>query len=248
MPKRPGTTSRGRTPAPVQETLRRLAETYPQAKCSLEHESPLQLLVATILSAQCTDARVNLVTPELFRRFPDAKALAGAAPGALEDAIKSTGFFNAKAKSIRGAAFALVERHAGQVPRTMEELLKLPGVGRKTANVVLGNAFGNPGGVVVDTHVGRIARRLGWSKHGDAEKVEADLNTRIPREAWVFLPHALIYHGRAICTARRPLCESCVLFDLCPKIGVARIPAPAPARKTTAKAAVPARKSARARR
>jgi endonuclease-3 len=219
MPRTAGAKSR-RDPAPVGETLRRLAATYPQARCSLEHGTPLELLVATILSAQCTDARVNMVTPELFRKFPGARALADAPPGALEDAIKSTGFFNAKARSIRGAARALVERHGGEVPRTMEELLKLPGVGRKTANVVLGNAFGNAAGVVVDTHVGRISRRLGWTRHTDPEKVELDLNRIVPRESWVFLPHALIYHGRSICTARNPLCESCRLFDLCPKIGV----------------------------
>jgi len=234
---RPGTGTPRRAPAPVGETLRRLAEAYPQARCSLDHGSPLELLVATILSAQCTDARVNMVTPGLFRRFRDAKALADAPEGALEEAIRSTGFFNAKARSIRGAARAIVERHGGEVPRTMEDLVALPGVGRKTANVVLGNAFGDPGGVVVDTHVGRIARRLGWSRHGDAGKVEDDLNRIVPRESWVFLPHALIHHGRAICTARNPLCESCFLFDLCPKVGVARRAAKAKAARARTRGA-----------
>jgi endonuclease-3 len=223
-----------RAAAPVDETLRRLGEAYPQARCSLDYGTPLELLIATILSAQCTDARVNMVTPELFRRFPDAKSLAGAPEGALEDVIKSTGFFNAKARSIRGAARVIVERHGGEVPRTMDELVKLPGVGRKTANVVTGNAFGEPGGVVVDTHVGRITRRLGWTRHTDPEKVETDLNRLVPRESWVFLPHALIHHGRAICTARSPLCESCFLFDVCPRVGV-------PARKVKTKAKSKAR-------
>ncbi len=207
-------------PAPVAEVLRSLHEAYPAARCSLDHVTPLQLLVSTILSAQCTDARVNMVTPELFRRFPDARSLASAPPGALEEVIRSTGFFNAKAKSIRGAAKAIVERHGGEVPRTMEELNVLPGVGRKTANVVLGNAFGAPDGVVVDTHVGRLARRLGWSRHADPEKVERDLNRAIPPGEWVWVSHALIQHGRAACTARAPRCSSCPLERLCPKVGV----------------------------
>ena len=207
-------------PAPVAEVLRSLHEAYPAARCSLDHVTPLQLLVSTILSAQCTDARVNLVTPELFRRFPDARSLASSPPGALEEVIRSTGFFNAKAKSIRGAAKAIVERHGGEVPRTMAELNVLPGVGRKTANVVLGNAFGVPDGVVVDTHVGRLARRLGWSRHADAEKVERDLNRAIPPGEWVWVSHALIQHGRAVCTARAPRCPSCPLETLCPKVGV----------------------------
>lgn len=209
-----------RRPAPVEDVLRALRETYPGADCSLSHESPLELLVATILSAQCTDARVNQVTPRLFERFPDARALADAPPGALEEVIRSTGFFNAKAKSIRGAARRIVEEHGGQVPRTMDELTKLPGVGRKTANVVLGNAYGAPDGVVVDTHVGRLARRLGWSAHQDPEKVEQDLNRRVPRESWVFAGHALILHGRAVCASRKPRCEACGLAAVCPRVGV----------------------------
>ncbi len=200
--------------------MRRLDETYPGAACSLEHQSPLQLLVATILSAQCTDARVNMVTPELFRRFPDARSLANAPKGKLEDVIRSTGFFNSKAKSIRGAARAIVEKHGGEVPRTMAELHALSGVGRKTANVVLGNLWNVPDGVVVDTHVGRLARRLGWTKQTDPGKVEKDLNALIPKDRWVWISHALILHGRARCLARSPRCEICVLDNICPKVGV----------------------------
>ena len=208
-------------PAPTGGTLDRLAVAYGDADCSLGHSSALELLVATILSAQCTDARVNLVTPEVFRRFPDASSLAKAPRGALEKVIRTTGFFNAKAKSIRGAARAIVEKHGGEVPRTMEALRALPGVGRKTANVVLGSAFGAPDGVVVDTHVGRLARRLGWSAHDDPEKVERDLNARIPRDRWIWISHALIQLGRRVCTARKPRCAECPLEDLCPKRGVA---------------------------
>ena len=208
-------------PAPTAEAISRLEAAYPDAGCSLGHSSALELLVATILSAQCTDARVNLVTPEVFRRFPDAASLATARRGALEKVIRSTGFFNAKAKSIRGAARAIVEVHGGQVPRTMAALRALPGVGRKTANVVLGNAFDAPDGVVVDTHVGRLARRLGWSSHDDPEKVERDLNARIPHARWVWISHALIQHGRRVCGARTPRCAACPLEDLCPKRGVA---------------------------
>src|SRR5262249_32753877 len=158
------------------ETLARLEHLYGDASCSLDFRSPLELLVATILSAQCTDARVNMVTPEVFRRFPDAAALAGAPPGALEEVIKSTGVLNARARSLRGMGKALVEKHGGEVPSTMAELHELPGVGRKTANVVLGNVWGTPDGVVVDTHVGRLARRLGWTRATDPGKVEQDLN------------------------------------------------------------------------
>ncbi len=215
-------------PAPLDAVLERLHAHYPEARCSLEHTSPLQLLVATILSAQCTDSRVNQVTPGLFRRFPDARALADAPAGTLEEEIRSTGFFNAKARSIRAAARRLVDAHGGEVPRSMEALHALPGVGRKTANVVLGNAFGTPDGVVVDTHVGRLARRLGWSRQSDPEKVEADLNRAVPREEWVYLSHSLIEHGRAVCTARKPACARCPFEDLCPKAGVTTEPAPDP--------------------
>jgi endonuclease-3 len=208
-------------PAPVGETLARLSAAYGDAGCSLGHASPLELLVATILSAQCTDARVNLVTPEVFKRFPDAASLAKAPRGALEKVIRTTGFFNSKARAIRGAATAIVRKHGGEVPRTMDELRSLPGVGRKTANVVLGTAYGVPEGVVVDTHVGRLARRLGWSRETDPEKVERDLNAALPREKWIWVAHALIEHGRRVCSARKPRCHGCPLEDLCPKRGVA---------------------------
>jgi endonuclease III len=207
-------------PAPVPETLARLEHLYGDASCSLDFGRPLELLVATILSAQCTDVRVNLVTPEVFRRFPDVAALAAAPHGALEEVIRSTGFFNAKAKSLRGMARALVEKHGGEVPRTMEALHALPGVGRKTANVVLGNVWGTPDGVVVDTHVGRLARRLGWTRQTDAVKAERDLNEIIPKDRWTWISHALILHGRRICSSRRPKCDLCTLADICPKVGV----------------------------
>ena len=212
---------KGLPPAPVAETLARLEHLYGDASCSLEFGRPLELLVATILSAQCTDARVNQVTPEVFKRFPDAKALAAAPPGALEDVIRSTGFFNAKAKSLRGMAKTLVEKHGGEVPRTMTELHALPGVGRKTANVVLGNVWNTPDGVVVDTHVGRLARRLGWTRQTDAVKAERDLNGIIPKHRWTWISHALIQHGRRICASQRPKCDLCTLADICPKVGVA---------------------------
>jgi len=218
-------------PAPAADVLARLRVAYPAADCSLDHADAFQLLVSTILSAQCTDARVNGVTPALFRRFPDAAAMAGAG-GELEELIRSTGFFNAKAKSIRGACRAIVETHGGLVPRTMEALHALPGVGRKTANVVLGNAWGHPDGVVVDTHVGRLARRLGWSRQSDPVKVERELNELLPRSTWVFVGHALILHGRRVCSSRSPRCSSCLLADLCPKVGV-DIPAPAQDTRTT---------------
>jgi endonuclease-3 len=207
-------------PAPVSETLARLEHLYGDASCSLDFGRPLELLVATILSAQCTDTRVNIVTPEVFKRFPDAVALAAAPPGALEEIIRSTGFFNAKAKSLRGMAKKLVEKHGGEVPRTMVELNALPGVGRKTANVVLGNVWGTPGGVVVDTHVGRLARRLGWTKQTNPVKAERDLNKIIPTERWTWISHALIQHGRRICSSQRPKCNLCTLADICPKMGV----------------------------
>ena len=195
---------------------------YPQARCSLAFSSPLELLVATILSAQCTDERVNMVTPGLFAKYPTAAAYAAADPEELRREIRSTGFFRNKAAAIIGAAAAIASRHGGEVPRTLEELTALPGVGRKTANVILGNAFGVPG-VVVDTHVGRIARRLGWSAADDPAKVEQDLMRLIPRARWVRLSHQLIMHGRALCRAPRPRCADCFLdATLCPS----RAPAP----------------------
>lgn len=214
MPSRPKA-----PPAPAADVVARLRTEFPGADCSLDHADAFQLLVSTVLSAQCTDARVNSVTPALFRRFPTPAAMAAAGPE-LEELIRSTGFFNAKARSIRGACRAIVDGHGGKVPQTMPELNALPGVGRKTANVVLGNAFGAPDGVVVDTHVGRLARRLGWSRHADPEKVERDLNALLPREEWVFAGHALILHGRRTCSSRSPRCPECPLADLCPKVGV----------------------------
>ena len=204
---------------------RRLAESYPAARCSLDFTSPFQLLVATILSAQCTDKRVNAVTGELFRRWPAPADMAAARQPDLEQVIRSTGFFRAKAKSILGCCRGLVERHGGAVPRTLEDLIRLPGVGRKTANVVLGSAFGLATGVVVDTHVGRIARRLGLTRQTDAVKAERDLMAVLPRDEWIAFSHRVIEHGRAVCTARKPRCAGCVLADLCPQVGVKSAPA-----------------------
>lgn len=194
----------------------RLVEAYPDAHCALDFENPYQLTVATILSAQCTDVRVNLVTPELFRRYPDAAALADAEPEDLEAVIHSTGFFRNKTRNLIGMASALLRDHAGQVPASMEALAALPGVGRKTANVVLGNAFGLDEGVVVDTHVRRLSQRLGWTRQEDPVKIERDLMELFPRERWTLLSHLLIFHGRAVCGARTPRCGECTLSDLCP--------------------------------
>ena len=196
--------------------IRRLYARYPDARCALDHENPLQLLVATILSAQCTDARVNMVTKNLFRRYRTAAEYADADPAAFEQEIRSTGFFRNKTKSVLGMARALVERHGGRVPDTMEELVPLPGVGRKTANVILGTAFGKNEGVVVDTHVGRISRRLGLTKHDDPVKVEQDLMRLLPRAEWTRFSHTVILHGRNICDARKPKCEECPIAALCP--------------------------------
>jgi endonuclease III len=193
-----------------------LKETYPSARCSLRHRTPLELLVATILSAQCTDQRVNLVTRTLFKTYRKAADYASASQEQLERAIQSTGFFRNKARSIRGMAQALAEKHGGKVPDTMEELTALPGVGRKTANVVLGNVMGKNLGIVVDTHVGRVSQRLGLSSHRDPVKIEQDLMQLIPQEDWTLWSHLLIYHGRAICMARNPKCESCPLLPHCP--------------------------------
>lgn len=200
----------------IGEIIKRLKKAYPDARCALDHQTPLQLLVATILSAQCTDVRVNMVTPGLFKKYQNAKAFANARPEEFEDEIRSTGFFRNKTKSILGMANALVEHHGGEVPSTMDELTPLPGVGRKTANVVLGNAFGKNEGVVVDTHVGRISQLLGLTKQTDAVKIENDLIALVPRKEWTLFSHLLIHHGRAVCIARRPRCEECVLSDLCP--------------------------------
>ncbi len=194
-----------------------LKERYPEAKCSLSHDTPLELLVSTILSAQCTDERVNLVTPALFKRFRSAADYAAAPEGELETAIQSTGFFRNKAKSLRGMGAAIEERHGGMVPDTMEDLTALPGVGRKTANVVLGNAFGKDVGVVVDTHVGRLSMRLGLTRHDDPVKAEADLMKVVPKTDWTLWSHLLIHHGRAICGARSPRCGACPLLAHCPE-------------------------------
>ena len=198
----------------------RLHRQYPDSRCALDHRSPLELLVATILSAQCTDKRVNEVTPALFRRYPTAKAYAAAALPELEEMVRPTGFFRNKARALHGLGQALLAEHRGQVPDEMAALRALPGVGRKTANVVLGNAFGKDEGVVVDTHVGRLSRRLGLSFHDDPEKVERDLMALLPRETWTLWSHLLIDHGRNVCLARKPRCGECVLADLCPSAEV----------------------------
>ncbi len=197
-----------------------LAAAYPDATCELDFANPYQLLVATILSAQCTDARVNLVTPALFRRFKDASALAAAGETELEELIRSTGFFRSKARSLLGMARAVVERHGGEVPASMDALTELPGVGRTTANGVLGTAFGMSTGVVVDTHVARLAGRLGLSVQTDPERIESDLMSLFPPASWVALGHRLILHGRRVCRARKPACDGCALAPVCPRIGV----------------------------
>ncbi len=202
------------------EILARLKREYPDAHCELDFETPLQLLIATILSAQCTDKRVNLVTPELFRTFPDARSLSEAEREKLEDLIRTTGFFRNKTKSLLGMSAAVVERYGGEIPQTMDELVELPGVGRKTANVVLGNAFGINEGIVVDTHVGRLSVRLGFTNHTDPVKVEQALMPSFPREDWALIAHLLIFHGRRVCIARAPRCASCVLADVCPSARV----------------------------
>lgn len=199
----------------VKKILAVLDRTYPHASCSLNHSSPLELLVATILSAQCTDERVNVVTRDLFRRYPTAGDYANAPLEDLEEAVRSTGFFHNKAKAIKGLGQALEDRHGGRVPDDLDQLTRLPGVGRKTANVVLGTAFGIPG-MVVDTHVGRIAQRLGLTAQKDPVKIEFDLMAQIPKEKWTPLGHQLISHGRQICTARKPRCAECPLAQLCP--------------------------------
>jgi endonuclease-3 len=193
-----------------------LAAEYPTAHCELDHRNPFELLVATILSAQCTDKRVNIVTPELFARYPSAAALAVAAQGDLERIIQSTGFFRSKARNLIGMARALVERHGGDVPPRMADLTALPGVGRKTANVILGNAFGIDEGIVVDTHVARLGKRLRFTRATDPVRIEQDLTRLFPRSAWTVLSHLLIWHGRRTCNARRPDCANCCINALCP--------------------------------
>jgi endonuclease-3 len=202
--------------ARARRIVARLERVYPDATCALHHTSALELVVATILSAQCTDARVNLVTPVLFAKYRTAADYAAADPRLLEQEIQSTGFFRNKTKSIIGMAQALVERHAGHVPDTMEELVRLPGVGRKTANVILGTWFGKNEGVVVDTHVHRLTRLLELTANDDPVKIERDLMALLPRDKWTWFSHTLIHHGRQVCVARRPKCEACVVNQLCP--------------------------------
>ena len=189
---------------------------YPDAKCSLDFSNPLELLVATQLSAQCTDERVNLVTRDLFQKYRTVEDYASASQEELEQDIRSTGFYRNKAKNIRAACQLLITNYNGEVPSTMADLIKLPGVARKTANVVLGNAFGIIEGFVVDTHIGRLARRFGWTKNEDPVKVEQDLMRLVPRQDWLDLSHLMIFHGRAICQSRKPLCQQCTLSKLCP--------------------------------
>jgi len=198
------------------EILIRLKRLYPEAPCTLNYETPVQLLVATILSAQCTDERVNQVTPELFRRFPDADALASADLTELENLVRSTGFYRNKAKNIQAACSLIVTKFGGQVPKVMEQLLQLPGVARKTANVVLAHAYGINTGVTVDTHVKRLSQRLGLTEYTDPIRIERDLMRLLPQEEWENWSIRLIYHGRAICKARNPACNACVLADICP--------------------------------
>jgi len=221
-PKKAGSDA-GKTPAPrgplaperVAAILKALDEAYPNAECALTHKTPWELLVATILSAQCTDARVNIVTPELFRRFPTPAAMSKASQPEIEELIRTTGFFHNKAKSILGAAKKITEEFGGQVPQTLAELITIPGAARKTANVVLGVSYGKAEGVVVDTHVFRISRRLELAKSDTAEKVEQELMKVLPRDRWISFSHQVIHHGRQICTARNPKCNQCNLETLC---------------------------------
>lgn len=196
-----------------------LAETYPDAHCELDFHSPFELLVATVLAAQCTDKRVNMTTPGLFARYPDAAAFASANPGELEEMLHPLGFFRAKTQSVIGLSKALMERFGGEVPPRLADLVTLPGVGRKTANVVLGNAFDVPG-ITVDTHFGRLSRRLGWTSETDPVKVEAEVGSLFPKKDWTMLSHRLIWHGRRICHARKPDCAHCPVLQWCPRIGV----------------------------
>jgi len=202
------------------EVFARLTKAHPDAHCELDHQTPLQLLIATILSAQCTDKRVNMVTPLVFRTYPTAQSLADANPEEMEEIIKSTGFFRNKTKSLIALGKALVERHGGEVPDSMELLVKLPGVGRKTANVILGNAFRKNEGVVVDTHVGRLSLRLGLTKQTDPVKIEQELMPLFQREDWAMVAHVLIFHGRRVCFARSPQCSMCTLSEICPSSSV----------------------------
>jgi len=197
-----------------------LKRAYPNAKCSLNHKSPLQLLVATVLSAQCTDARVNIVTPALFARYKTARDFANADISELEALVRSTGFYRNKAKNIKAACSIIAQKHKGQVPRTMQEMLELPGVARKTANIVLGNSYGVVEGVPVDTHAIRISHLLGWSREKQQEKIERDLMALLPRADWLKISDLFVHHGRAICIARRSKCDICPVNKLCPRVGL----------------------------
>ncbi len=217
--RKPGTRraiAKSALPGHAATLLARLLERYPDADCALDFRNPYELLCATILSAQCTDKRVNMVTPALFARYPDAAALAAARQEDVEELIRTTGFFRNKAKSLIGMATALAEQHGGEVPAAMESLVLLPGVGRKTANVILGNVFGKEEGIVVDTHVTRLSNRLGLTTHSDAVKIEQALIPLFPREQWTKVSHLLIDHGRQVCDAKKPRCGDCILADLCP--------------------------------
>jgi len=202
------------------EIIKRLKKAYPEAHCALNHSNPFELLIATILSAQCTDERVNIVTADLFRKYRGPADYLMVDQSELEKDIHSTGFFRNKAKNIQGACRRMIDDFGGKVPRTMEEILTLPGVARKTANVVLGNAFGIASGVVVDTHVARLSQRLGLTTNENAEKIEKDLIELVPKRQWIMFPHWLIFHGRQICQARKPHCRECVLADICPSFPI----------------------------
>lgn len=204
----------------VKAILRTLKKRYPDAECALHHDGPFQLLVATILSAQCTDERVNATTPALFRQYPTAEKLAQAKVSDVEKIVKPLGFFRSKAKNICGMARALVDNHNGEIPRSLDELVALPGVGRKTANVVLGTAFGIPSGVVVDTHVKRISRLLGLTDSRNPDIIERELTEILPKSEWIMYSHRLIHHGRQVCIARRPRCTECPLLPYCPRVGL----------------------------
>lgn len=222
-PKTKGTTTSKPSPALGQcfrRVYRQLGKLYPDAKCALNHRNAFELMVSTILSAQCTDVRVNMVTPMLFKSYPDAGAMAKAPLPKIERLIRTTGFFRNKAKFLKGASQVIVEKRQGQVPDRMDELLELPGVARKTANVILGNAFGKDEGVVVDTHVARLSQRLGFTKKKTPDKIERDMMAICPRKDWTMLAHLLIFHGRQVCTARKPACDQCKLAKDCPKLGV----------------------------
>lgn len=225
----------------AQEVNERLKNAYPDARVELDFTNPFELLMATILAAQSTDVRVNIVTKSLFRKYPNPAAFANASQVEMETDVKQTGFFRNKAKAVIACSKAIVERHGGDVPRTMEELVELPGVGRKTANVVLGNAMGIEAGVIVDTHVTRLSGRLGFSKHADPIEIEQDLMKIVPRAEWTKFANRLILHGRRVCIARKPLCEQCVLNDICPSADLFRADPPSPpkSRGRSARSATP---------